>query len=173
MTDVGSEGEDASPLQQQAAASPSAAAASPENADASTQDKVNSIQSHDGAASTGGSPSTPASSTSSPGAAASTAAARSDAAAASLRVMTHQVSVSAPTPALASMSAAGPYSWTSSIYGWVTAFALLLAVRQGRSQADADRLDVRALQSRQTESRMLSRELREKRREWQKKEQVP
>lgn len=42
----------------------------------------------------------------------------------------------------------------SSAGGWVIAAALLLAVREGRSRADADRLDVRVLQARQENSRV-------------------
>jgi hypothetical protein len=45
----------------------------------------------------------------------------------------------------------------------VVALSLLIAVRQGRAQADAARLDVRALQARQHESRVqVSRSLSDK-----------
>lgn len=67
-----------------------------------------------------------------------------------------------PAPLLLLSGAA----WAPNLSGWGTALALLLAARQGRVQAEADRLDVRALQQRQAESRLLSRELAEKRREW-------
>lgn len=60
-------------------------------------------------------------------------------------------------PAFASTSLAAPASssyWATSAGGWVVALSLLFAVRQGRQHADAARLDVRALQSRQQESRV-------------------
>lgn len=60
-------------------------------------------------------------------------------------------------PAFASSSLAVPASssyWASSAGGWVVALSLLIAVRQGRAHADAARLDVRALQARQQESRV-------------------
>lgn len=62
-----------------------------------------------------------------------------------------------PRPAFASSSLAAPVSssyWSNSAGGWVLALSLLFAVRQGREQADAARLDVRALQARQQDSRV-------------------
>lgn len=60
-------------------------------------------------------------------------------------------------PAFASSSLSVPVSdgyWSTSAGGWVVALSLLIAVRQGRAQADAARLDVRTLQARQHESRV-------------------
>lgn len=48
--------------------------------------------------------------------------------------------------------------WHGSVGGWAAALLVLAAVRQGRVQADAERLDVRALQQRQQDSRMQVRE---------------
>lgn len=60
-----------------------------------------------------------------------------------------------PRPAFASSSLAAPASyWSTSAGGWVVALSLLFAVRQGREHADAARLDVRALQARQQDSRV-------------------
>ncbi|KAL6753530.1 hypothetical protein V8C86DRAFT_454119 [Haematococcus lacustris] len=49
------------------------------------------------------------------------------------------------------------------VQGWVLALSLLLAVRLSRQQAEADRLDSRALKVRQGERRLQSQELRAKR----------
>lgn len=67
-------------------------------------------------------------------------------------------SISGPLrPAFASSSLSAPVGtgyWATSAGGWVVALSLLIAVRQGRSHADAARLDVRALQARQHDSRV-------------------
>jgi hypothetical protein len=47
--------------------------------------------------------------------------------------------------------------WQSTAGGWAIAAAVLLAIRLGRQRADAERLDVRALQARQQESRVQVR----------------
>ena len=52
------------------------------------------------------------------------------------------------------------------------ASAMLLSVRQGRLQADLDRLDVRVLQSRQADSRVQSAELRAKRAQYLEEERA-
>jgi hypothetical protein len=59
-----------------------------------------------------------------------------------------------PAPARLSSSS----YWESSAGGCVVAMSLLMAIRQGRSHADAARLDVRALQGRQQDSRVQVRE---------------
>lgn len=67
----------------------------------------------------------------------------------------------APHPIFASSSLSVPLGggyWATSAGGWVVALSLLIAVRQGRAHADAARLDVRALQARQQESRVQVRQ---------------
>jgi hypothetical protein len=63
-------------------------------------------------------------------------------------------------PAFASSSLTAPAGggyWATAASGWVVALSLLAAVRQGRAHADAARLDVRALQARQQDSRIQVR----------------
>jgi hypothetical protein len=56
--------------------------------------------------------------------------------------------------------------------GWALALAFLVSVRAGRRSAAAERLDAAALQSRQQESRVQGRELREKRRQYLEQQRV-
>jgi hypothetical protein len=52
------------------------------------------------------------------------------------------------------------------------AAAMMISIRQGRLQADLDRLDVRTLQSRQADSRVQSAELRAKRAQYLEQERA-
>jgi hypothetical protein len=90
--------------------------------------------------------------------------------AASVRQDQHlQVTAAEPQPLTKPASSA---FWESSAGGWVVAAAVLLASRQGRLQAEADRLDVRVLQQRQSQNRVQSKELREKRAQYMEQERA-
>ncbi|GLI64415.1 hypothetical protein VaNZ11_007621 [Volvox africanus] len=74
----------------------------------------------------------------------------------------------ATSPPLASLPMGGHADVTASLAGttaggWALAAALLLAIRMSRQEADAERLDLQALQALQTEGRQRDSELRARR----------
>jgi len=69
---------------------------------------------------------------------------------------------SSATP-LATSTTGLPPSAESSVFGWVMSAAILAAIRLSRDAADAERMDLRALQARQAESRVQDAELRARR----------
>jgi hypothetical protein len=83
------------------------------------------------------------------------------AAAARAAAPAQQQPASPPPPPPAALAAA---PWSPPAVGWALALAILASVRAGRRAADAERFDAAALQSRQQESRVQGKELRERRR---------